>query len=137
MTIAPAATRLALAVSPNPAPAYSPILLEATVTAEPPGSVAPEGVVVFTIDGAAQPGVPTSGGVATLVVTLGPGKHTISATFQGTASFGESTASPVVAVVTGGGGPTASIPTLSPGLLALLAVGLAAVGAFAAARRGP
>jgi uncharacterized delta-60 repeat protein len=89
-------TSAVLTTSPNPSNFNQSVTLSATVT---PGSgvVTPTGSVQFK-DGAANLGSPVTlvNGVASAVVTsLLEGTHSITATYEGEAGFGDSISSPV------------------------------------------
>jgi hypothetical protein len=97
---APAATTTALTSSASPATLGTNITFTATVTTT---TGVPSGVVVFS-DGSTVLGQQTlnAGGVATFsTATLTAGTHTITATFQATASFTSSTAT-LTQVINGG-----------------------------------
>ena len=60
----------------------------------------PTGTVTFTIGGASEPPIALSGGAAELTTaTLSVGDHTVSATYDGDASFNSSAAAPIVQTV--------------------------------------
>ncbi|WP_030355945.1 Ig-like domain-containing protein [Streptomyces scopuliridis] len=91
-----AATTTALTSAPNPSTFGQPVTLTATVAAVPPGAGTPTGTVSF-FDGATLLGTATlSGGVTTLTTTtLSIGSHSLTAVYNGDASFNTST-SPIV-----------------------------------------
>jgi hypothetical protein len=110
----PTATRLT--ADPNPSAAGQAVTLTAAVgVPDDPAGPAPTGTVTFTVDGEDRPPVPvaTAGGraVATLVVAgLGPGAHTVRASYGGDGRFGPSASAPAALLVNGavlpaGGGP--------------------------------
>ena len=106
-TSPPAATTSYLAVTPNPAPASSPVLLVATVTATT-GTVT--GSVTF-LDGTTTLGTGTlSGGAASLsVTTFAAGStHSLTVSFAGSTSFLTST-SPVVSLTVQAAAPPITI----------------------------
>ena len=129
-------TNTAVAASVNPIAAGNPLTLTATVTPAS-GTAVPTGTVTF-IDVLPGPtlilspiGTATlnASGVATLTVPapLLAGDHQIIAIYSGGGVFGSSNDGLTLTVT----GSSASIPTLDPRVLALLAVVLAALGAFA------
>ena len=78
-------TTTTLTSSRNPSLAGQPVTFTANV-AFPTGT--PNGVVTFTLDGAAQPPVTLAGGQASLTVpTLSLGLHTVVADYPGNATF--------------------------------------------------
>jgi hypothetical protein len=114
-------TSVALSVSPAAPLIGQPVTITATVTGA--AGQAPDGTVIFYVDGVPHGPVSVEGGVATLTLTLPPGRHRISATYQGTGTFAAN-ASPVVNPVV----LAAVVPALGmPGFL-LLALSLTAVG---------
>jgi len=129
----PTPTTTSLSAAPNPAPAGQTVTFTATITGSSPG-----GTVQFK-DGATNLGSPAivTGGVATLATsTLTVGTHSITAVYGGDANNLGSTSpavNEVVSAVVVGGAVTQSIPTLSEGALALLAL-LIGLGALAHAR---
>ncbi len=114
----------------------------ATRTPTPTSTITPGGPTLtpsFTPTNTPTPTVtntPTSTSTPTASVT--PGGPTLTPTLTptitetpavtATPTLPPSTATPTATVVTGGGGPAGNIPTLSGGMLALLALALAAVG---------
>jgi hypothetical protein len=79
-------TLTVFSASPNPVASKGSVTLTATVTSDYPGAGSPSGQVVFVVGGVAQPAVPVTGGVATLVITARSAKSTVtvnvSAEFQ-------------------------------------------------------
>jgi streptogramin lyase len=70
------------------------VVFTATVSASAPGAGTPSGTVTFTIDGTTHTTVALSAGRATLASsTLGVGRHTISAAYDGDANFNGSASS--------------------------------------------
>jgi autotransporter-associated beta strand protein len=66
-----------------------------TVAPVLPGTGTPDGSVQFVVDGAKQPAVPLSGGMATLATsTLTVGQHTIGAIYGGSSSYFTSSMNP-------------------------------------------
>lgn len=84
-TIVTGNTTTTLSSSSNPAIYSRPVTISATVAAVSPAVGVPQGSVVFTIDGVAQPAVPTVGGIATIVLdsslSVAGSPHSISAAF--------------------------------------------------------
>jgi len=91
-TVRPADTAVALTSSPNPAAIGTPVTFTAIVTAVPPGSGTPTGIVRFLSDGKTIGAVPTdANGVATLTTSTlgGSGSHAITARYSGASSSGD------------------------------------------------
>jgi len=88
-TVAPDLTNTTVSGTPNPSLFGAPVLFTATVTAGPPGSGTPTGLVTFFAD--ASPigtGVLNPSGQATLSYAgLGVGGHAITATYGGDSNF--------------------------------------------------
>jgi len=78
---------LALTESPNPAGAYAPITLTATVE-NPTGSAVPTGTVLFYLDDKHLGLATLAGGVATWQISgLAPGLHSVGAQFNGDKNY--------------------------------------------------
>ncbi len=106
-------TTTVLSANPNPPQAGQAVTFAAAVSS-PCG--APTGTVQFTIDGAnyGAPVALSAGGIATATDTFASGSHTISASYQGTSSFGPSTSSTITITVTGVSSASPVINDMSP-----------------------
>lgn len=91
VTIAAATSSMALSAAPDPARFGDAVTITATVTS---AAGTPDGPVIFTIDGQAQPPVTlNNAGVATITtsgLTVGP--HTVTASYAAHGNFGASSA---------------------------------------------
>jgi Big-like domain-containing protein/putative Ig domain-containing protein/VCBS repeat protein len=133
LLVARAATSVQVSSSVNPALPGQTVMLSATVSALPPSSGTPTGMVIFRADsGAALGSVPLKGVIATLSLSdLPPGTTVISVTYEGDANF---LASAAAAFSQGVVGP--AIPTLEPAVLLALALLLTAAGVVLARNAG-
>jgi hypothetical protein len=106
------ATTTALASSANPTNAGTAVTFTATVAASS-GSTIPAGIVVFTLDGSAEPGTTlSSSGTATYSTSsLAGGSHTVSAAYGGSSTFGSSASSSLSETISE---PTVATPAFSP-----------------------
>jgi hypothetical protein len=122
----------------NPSTVGQSVTFTATVTAVAPGAGTPTGTATF-LDGAATLGTGTlnGSGVATFATSaLTLGSHSITISYSGDGSFNASTSSVVTQVVNADGAAANNIPAIGGTGLALLALLLAASGAFALRRLG-
>ncbi|MCU1452219.1 MAG: hypothetical protein JWN46_365, partial [Acidimicrobiales bacterium] len=89
-----ATTDVTVSAAVNPVVLGQSVRLLANVTSRAPGSGTPTGTVTF-LDGAARLGTSTHwfGGYSLLVSSVGPGTHTITAAYGGSASYAPSSAS--------------------------------------------
>src|SRR5262249_44515034 len=93
-------TTTALASSVNPSVYGQSVTFTATVSVVAPGLGTPDGTVTFTIDGVSQGDVTLSGGQASFSTSaLGMGDHTVTATYNGAASFNASTSADLTQTV--------------------------------------
>jgi hypothetical protein len=109
------ASGTSLTPSPNPSAPGQAVTFTATVTAVPPGSTTPTGMVTFQ-DGAtvlAQLALGTAGTASFNTSSLSPGNHTITAVYASDSVFAASTGNATQVVQTGGGSTTTSV-TSSP-----------------------
>ena len=98
ITITPASTSLALAISPSTPTYGSPITATASLTI--PGQGTPTGTVTFSIDGQALPLVPIVNNSASLPLpVLTAGTHSVSAAYSGDANFTAANSNTVSLVV--------------------------------------
>jgi len=98
LTITKAASSVALASSSNPAAFSSTVTITATVSSS---ATTPTGTVTFTVDGTPQAPVALTSGSATFSSsTLSVGNHTISASYNGDASYATSSSSPLTQAIT-------------------------------------
>jgi len=103
-TVEPAASLTALASSANPSRYNQPLTLTATVSAAPPGSGTPTGIVTF-VDGAVTLGAAdlNPAGVASFTVAAGQlavgGEHSLTAVYGGDSRFGASASPPLLQAV--------------------------------------
>lgn len=104
-------TATTIAVSPNPAIAFSPITLSSVVTSP---YVTPNGTVVFTADAEtlATATLDASGRASATISTLGGGSYSITANYQATTLFHASSSAPFEETVLGA--DTATTLTASP-----------------------
>ena len=92
-TVNQATTSAALKSSQNPSAFGQSVTFTATISPSS-GSGTPTGTVNFTVDGGAPTSVPLSNGQATFsTASLGPGSHSIAATYAGDTNFTGSNAS--------------------------------------------
>lgn len=96
------ASATAVSSSPNPSQITQPVSFSATVTAAPPGSGVPTGLVQFQLDGV-NVGSPAQvvTGVATIdpITSLTPGNHSVVASYLGDTQFDPSTSTAFTQVV--------------------------------------
>jgi hypothetical protein len=91
-TVSKANSQTALTASPNPSNVGQPVTFTATITAVPPGSGTPGGMVTFLDNGAPIGTATLSGGVATFTTsTLSAGTHPITTSYGGDGNFNGST----------------------------------------------
>jgi large repetitive protein len=103
---------MALAADVNPATVGQPVTLTATVTS---AAGAPAGTVTFFDDGAPLGTVALdANGQAGLVVQLGPGTHSLTASFGGTDAFAASTSAALSETVTPAATATALVADPNP-----------------------
>ena len=108
LTVVPSPSTVALATSPNSSQYGDPVTLTATVTSGATGSAS-------FYDGSVYLGQGTvTAGVATLsTATLSAGTHTITATYNGDATYASSTSGPAIVTVAkktaAGGGPALTV----------------------------
>ena len=117
-------TTTTVSSSQNPSTAGQPVTFTATVA----GAGGPPAGTVTFFDGVTSLGtVPLSFGSAQLTTSaLTVGSHSITAQYNGNATFAGSTSAPLVQVVSAAGAPGESIPVLDARALAMLVVLLAA-----------
>ncbi|WEK06205.1 MAG: Ig-like domain repeat protein [Candidatus Devosia phytovorans] len=88
ITVAPAVTTTSVTQSSTSSAFGEAVSFQAQVAS---GGGQPTGSVIFTVDGVARPAVTLSNGVASVSLTdLAVGAHTVSAAYQGVASFAAS-----------------------------------------------
>ena len=115
-TVAAAATTTTLVSSANPSAPGAVVSFTATVAPVPPATGSPTGTVTFTVDGVPQAPVALVGGQATLTTSLlGGGSHTVSAHYNGSASFAPSTSNTLTVTVP----PTGTTLTAAPAVATL------------------
>ena len=108
LTVVPSASTTTLAASPNASQYGDPVTLTATVTSGATGAVSFYDSSVFLGEGT------VTGGVATLITTtLNAATHTITATYNGDATYASSTSEPATVTVAkktaAGGGPALTV----------------------------
>jgi hypothetical protein len=110
-----AATATTLASGTNPSVAGQAVTFVSTVSVVAPGAGSPSGTVTF-FDGASSIGTGAiSGGIATFATSsLGVGSHTITATYNGNASFAASTSSPITQTVNLASSATSVVSSTNP-----------------------
>ncbi|MFI0779866.1 Ig-like domain repeat protein [Streptomyces sp. NPDC021212] len=92
-TVGPAQTTTTTVSSPDPSVAGQPVTFTATVAAVAPGAGVPTGTVTFDFgDGTPATSAAVSGGIARITHTYpsAAGPYTVTATYNGDASFGSS-----------------------------------------------
>lgn len=124
-------TTTTLISAPNPSDSGENVTFTATVAG---AGGPPTGTVTF-FDGATPLGtVALTGGTATFnTAALTPGTHSITARYNGNATFAQSTSAPLSQVVVGAAA-AADVPLLDPRALFILATVLAAVAVMAVRR---
>lgn len=117
VTVNKAATTTTLIASANPSVIGQAVTFQATVTANPPGSGIPTGVVTF-MNGATPLGTATliQGVAAMTTTTLPLGSHSIRAVYEGDINFLASTSSILTQVVNKNNTTTTVTSTQNPGL---------------------
>jgi hypothetical protein len=113
LAVAKADTATTLSSSMSSAVFGQSVTFTATVTAVQAGLDPPTGSVTFTVDGATQYNVALQTGQASLTLSLGAGKHTVTATYDGDDNFNTSVSSPVSLPVAKADTTTALIASLS------------------------
>jgi Bacterial Ig-like domain (group 3)/Right handed beta helix region/Periplasmic copper-binding protein (NosD) len=110
-------TSTTLSSTPNPSAFGQSVTFTASVTSGTPGTIT--GTVTFTIDGIPGAPVTLNGAGQALFSTssLTPGSHTVTATFNGDATFAPSTSNQVAQFVNA---PFVMVPTLSTPMLFVL-----------------
>ena len=115
-TYTAAPTTTTLVSSANPSAPGAVVSFTATVAPVPPATGSPTGTVTFTVDGVPQAPVALVGGQATLTTSfLGGGTHTVSAHYNGSASFAPSTSNTLTVTVP----PTGTTLTAAPAVATL------------------
>jgi hypothetical protein len=109
------ATSTSLNSSPNPSSLGQTVTLSATVTPVPPASGTPTGTVTFRDGAAALATVPLVGGSASFnTSTLTVGSHSLTAVYNGSASFAASTSAVRTQVVNPGNTTTSLTSSPNP-----------------------